>query len=92
MMEEIEGLGFEAKYEPKSDKSDIRVIVEEALKKYKFKFYSSLVLALPIFVLIYIAPFACPSFLTSHIVTNNVPLYVFLNAFFSTLIQIVMGA
>lgn len=85
-MEEIECLGFEANYEAKSDKSDIRVIVNSELKKYKLKFYMSLALAMPVIILIYIIPFAYSDFITSFILWNNVPLYVYLNALFSTVI------
>lgn len=48
-------------------------------------------LFLPILFLIWIMPYAFPSQLTIYRL-NGVPLYVYLNAIFSTIIQIFMGA
>ena len=38
ILEEIEALGFTAKYEAQSDKADIRVIINESVRKYRNKF------------------------------------------------------
>jgi copper chaperone CopZ len=35
LIEEIEAIGFNAKYEAQSDKSDIRLIVNESVVKYR---------------------------------------------------------
>jgi Cu+-exporting ATPase len=46
---------------------------------------------LPILVLIYIIPYAKPEFITSHNSWNGIPLYVYLNCIFATIIQLFMG-
>ncbi len=38
ILDEIEAIGFGAKYEPKSDRADIRRIVNETVQKYKRRF------------------------------------------------------
>ena len=92
IIDEIEAIGFGAKYEPQSDKSDIRIIVNQEVRKYAIKFFTSLFLIIPVFVLIYLIPITNPDFITAHNTTNGVPVYVFLNAFFATIIQVVMGS
>ena len=62
------------------------------MRKYAIKFFTSLILIIPVLVLIYIVPITNPDFITAHNATNGVPLYVFLNAFFATIIQVVMGS
>ena len=85
IIEEVESVGFGAKYEAHADKSDIRVIVSEAVRKYQIKFFISLFMVLPILVLIYISPYSNPDFVTAYRL-NGVSLYVYLNAFFATII------
>ena len=55
------------------------------------KFFISFVMILPILVLIYIIPHSNPEFVTAHNQANGIPLYVYLNAGFSTVIQLIMG-
>lgn len=86
LIDEIEQLGFSAKYEPRSDKSDIRHIVNESVMRYRKKFFICLAIQIPILVLMWIIPYAAPMFLTMVHVVNGVPLFVLLTAFFSTII------
>jgi P-type Cu+ transporter len=46
----------------------------------------------PIFVLIWIIPFVLPGLVTAISFLNGVPLYVYITAGFSTIIQLIMGA
>lgn len=46
----------------------------------------------PIFLLIWIIPFIIPSLVTAMNFVNGVPLYVFITAGFSTIIQFIMGS
>lgn len=84
-------MGFEAKYEPKSDKADIRVIVQESVRRYQRKFIICLILQIPILILMWIFPYAYPSFLTKYNGLNGVPLFIYLNLVFASFIQIFMG-
>lgn len=86
IIEEIEALGFEAKYEAKADKSDIRDIVNQSVRKYQRRFFVCLALQIPILVLMWIIPYTLPHFLTVLNRANGVPLFVWLNAFFATVI------
>jgi Cu+-exporting ATPase len=45
-----------------------------------------------VFILIWIIPYTDPEALTKHNLVNGVPLYLWLNAIFSTVIQIFIGA
>ena len=85
-------LGFDARYEAHSENTDIRQILEESVNKHRSKFYLSLTLFAPIMVLIWILPFVKPSWVTALNLLNGVPLYVYLTAGFSTIIQLVMGS
>lgn len=60
LIDEVEQLGFGAKYEQRSDKSDIRHIVNESVTRYRRKFIMCLILQIPILVLIWIIPYAYP--------------------------------
>ena len=60
IIEEVEAIGFSAKYEASSDKSDIRKIIGESVRHYRRKFFTSLVLFLPILFLIWIMPYSIP--------------------------------
>jgi hypothetical protein len=86
LVSEIEAIGFMAKYEPKSDRADIRLIVGEAVLKYKRKFSICLVLQIPILILMWIIPYVHPQFLIKYNKANGVPAFVYLNAAFATVI------
>lgn len=86
IFEEIEAIGFEAKLENASEKEDIRNIIDAEVFRYQTKFLMSLLLFIPIFFLIWIMPYAYPSQLTIYNRWNGVPLYVYLNALFATII------
>lgn len=86
-------LGFDASYEPKNERgTDIRDILEQAVRKQRRKFKASIAMFAPIFLLIWVMPFVAPSMITAFNFINGVPIYVLLNAIFSTVIQLVMGA
>jgi Cu+-exporting ATPase len=51
----------------------------------------SLTLFIPVFILIWIVPVVKPEQMTVYNGWNGVPLYVYLNAIFGTIIQVVMG-
>jgi hypothetical protein len=61
------------------------------VKKYRIRFYTSLAMFLPILVLIWIIPYVAKDWTTKVIVLKGVPLYVYLNAIFGTIIQVFMG-
>ena len=87
IIEEIEMLGFDARFEAKNDGgSDIRQILEKAVSKQKAKFTQSLCMFAPILFLIWVLPFVAPGLITAVNLINGVPLYVYLNAIFSTII------
>ena len=92
MIEEIEAIGFEAKYEPSAEKSDIRTIVNKAVIAYRRKFIICMILQLPILILVWLIPHTNPHFITMYNNWNGIPLYAFLIGAFSTLIQIFLGA
>ena len=79
-------MGFGAKYEPKSEKNDIRVIVNESVMKYKRKFFICLAMQIPILILMWIIPYAYPKFVTMKNGLNGVPLFVYLATVFATII------
>jgi hypothetical protein len=79
-------VGFGAKYEPKSDRADIRRIVNETVNKYRRRFAICMIFQIPILVLMWIVPYADPDFLIKYNRMNGVPLFVLLNAAFSTII------
>lgn len=60
--------------------------------KYKRRFAVCMIFQVPILILMWIIPYAYPQFLTMYNHVNGVPLFVFLNATFSSIIQIFMGA
>jgi hypothetical protein len=61
LVEEVRGLGYkEAHYLHESDKTDIRVTLQEEVNKYRFKFVMCLVLQIPIWVLIWIVAYVKP--------------------------------
>lgn len=91
LIEEIECLGFGARYEPQSDKQDVRTIIRWEVQKYRQKFTTSLVLILPIWVLMWIVPYVYPHLVTTCLLCNDVPAFVYVVGFFSTIIQVFMG-
>jgi Cu+-exporting ATPase len=90
-VEEVDAVGFEAKVDSLQEKSDIRKIIEESVARYRRKVLMSSLLFLPIFFLIWVMPYVAPSQLTKYNGWNGVPLFVYLNALFATIIQVVMG-
>ncbi len=58
ILEEIETIGYEAKYVPQTEKVDIRSIVNEESLKQQRKLYLSLLFQIPISILIWIIPFS----------------------------------
>lgn len=92
LIDEVEQLGFGAKYLATGDKSDIRTIVNESVLKYRRKFIICISIQIPILILMWIIPYAAPMFVTMIHLKNGVSLFVILIGFFSTLIQIFMGA
>lgn len=66
IIEEIEMLGFDARYEAKSDGgSDIREILEKSVQKHKDKYTQSVALFSPILFLVWVLPFIAPSWVTA---------------------------
>ena len=90
-MEEVDAVGFEAKVDSVADKSDIRKIIEESVARYRGKVLMSSLLFVPIFFLIWVMPYVAPAEITKYNGWNGVPLFVYLNALFATIIQVVMG-
>lgn len=58
---------------------------------YFRRFFICLALQIPILVLMWIIPYTAPEFLTIKNKVNGVPLFVWLNATFATIIQIYIG-
>lgn len=86
LINEIEALGFGAIFEPRRDKSDIRTILNETVRRQRRKFLLCLAIQSPIFVLMWVVPCSCPSFILMNHGVNGVPLFVMLIAVFSTII------
>mmetsp|Transcript_7664 Transcript_7664/g.7061 ORF Transcript_7664/g.7061 Transcript_7664/m.7061 type:complete len:132 (+) Transcript_7664:495-890(+) len=86
MIEEVEDIGFRASYEAKSEKSDIRAIVNQEMKSHRRKMIISVALQIPIMLLMWVIAFTSPEFLTAHNRLNGVPLFVYLVALFATII------
>ena len=86
MIEEVEAIGFEAKYEASSDKTDIRDIVNRSVIKYRRKFILAAIFQIPILLLVMVIPHVKPDFVTKYNGWNGVPLFVYLNGLFSTII------
>ena len=86
LIDEVVEVGFGARYEAKSEKADIRVIVNESVRKYRRKFLLCLALQIPILVLMWIVQYAAPDFVTKYNGVNGVPLFVYLNLLFATII------
>ena len=85
-MEEIDAVGFEAKVDSLAEKSDIRKIIEESVTRYRGKVLMTTALFVPIFFLIWVMPYVAPSQVTMYNGWNGVPLFVYLNALFATII------
>lgn len=51
-----------------------------------------MIFQIPILILMWIIPYTYPAFLTMINQANGVPLFVYLNAVFATIIQLFMGA
>lgn len=66
IIEEIEAIGFSARYEAQTDKSDIRVIINESVQKYRRKFFISLFMFIPVLFLIWILPYSNPEEITKY--------------------------
>ena len=77
---------------PTKDKEDIRDVLQKEVVKYRNKFLISMVVCIPILILMWVIPYTIPTFVTSYILFNGMPLYIFLLLGFSTIIQFFMGA
>ena len=86
LIDEVEQLGFGAKYLATGDKSDIRNIVNESVMKYRRRFFICLAIQIPILILMWLIPYAAPMFVTMLHLKNGVSLFILLIAFFSTII------
>jgi len=89
---ELQAAGYNAELAPKSDKNDIRTIVNETVQKYRRRFILSLAFQVPILILMWVLPYAWPEFTTKWNEFHGVPLLVLLTCFFATLIQFIIGA
>ena len=62
------------------------------VKKYRGKFLWSSVFEIPILVLMWVIPYTNPDFLTSNIVFNDMPAYLFILLGLSGIVQFVFGS
>lgn len=58
---------------------------------YQIRFFICLALQIPILILMWIIPYTAPQFLTILNELNGVPLFIWLNALFATVIQLYIG-
>lgn len=92
LVEEVRGLGYqEAHYLHESDKTDIRVTLQEEVDKYRNKFVSCLILQIPIWILIWIIAYVKPDFCIRPILGGVLPVYLLIIIVLSTIIQFYMG-
>jgi len=88
----IRNLGYaSAKYVPEQEGNSIKDVLAREVKHYKLKFLWALVVEVPILVLMWVTPYTHPEFLSSHIVFNGMPLYIFLLLGLSSIIQFGFG-
>lgn len=88
IIEEIEDLGFDAKFQPPNESIDIREITKNEVKKYTQKFLLTFVLYIPLLVMIWIVPNvpATRPFMTRFQIGNGNSFYILLCAICSTII------
>ena len=88
----VRDLGYtSAKYVAQQEENSIKDVLAKEVRHYKIKFLWALVAELPILFLMWVTPYTNPEFLTSVIVFNGMPLWIFLLLFFSTIIQFGFG-
>ena len=92
MIEEVEAIGFEARFEPSADKADIRQIVSRQVSAYRRKFLLAMIFQVPILLLVWLIPHTNPEFITAYNGWNGIPLYAFLTGGLATVIQLFLGA
>ena len=86
MIEEVEAIGFEARFEPSADKADIRQIVSRQVCAYRRKFLLAMIFQVPILLLVWLIPHTNPEFITAYNGWNGIPLYAFLTGGLATVI------
>jgi hypothetical protein len=82
---------FEAHYLRDEQKSDIREILADEVRKYFTRFFLAFLIWIPIMVLAWIVPYVKLEFLTDIAVIKGNTLYVFLMFILSTIIQFGLG-
>jgi cation transport ATPase len=93
LIESVKEIGYkEAYYLAESEKTDIRVTLQQEVNKYRNKFIMCLLLQLPIWVLIWIIAYTKPSFVIKPIIGELLPVYLLIIIILSTIIQFYMGA
>lgn len=92
LIEQVKGLGFkEAHYAPESDKTDIRVTLQEEVNKYRNRFLMCLIIQLPIWILIWIVAYTNPLFVIEPIIGDVLPAYLLIIIILSSIIQFYLG-
>jgi P-type Cu+ transporter len=93
LADEVRALGYkEAHYVSENDKQDFRDVLQAEVTKYRNRFFLSLFIQMPIWVLIWIIKYTNPHFLVSPLIYNVVPLYLVIIMVFSSIIQFYLGA
>lgn len=85
-------MGFEAELEIKTEQTDIREISQAEMVKYRNNFLICLAMYLPIAFLVWILPFTGMNVvMTTPIIWNGNPCYVFVIFIFASIIQFCLG-
>ena len=66
--------------------------MNEAVAKYRKKFFTSLGIQIPIIILMWVIPYVVPEFVEMVPLPNRVPLFVLILCFFASIIQFYIGS